>query len=119
MDDLGDHKLDLSATQQAGLVRWAFGLFGRKPSDEDCTRPVFAVAYPGCYGIAGYVFTVDGSPPRATIVIEPGSGTMFAMQNGRTVRGGRTAATRVAMDRYRAAIDWLNTLGLPVPALGF
>jgi hypothetical protein len=37
------------------------------------TRKLFITPYPGAYGHAGYIVTVEGSPPKGTLLIQGGS----------------------------------------------
>lgn len=104
--------------ERAAFIHWAFGLFGLRPYGDDCEREVHMTAYDGCYGRAGYVLTINGSPPRATIVVEPASGRMLAMRQDRVVRGANdAAASRAARRRYADAQHWLVRLGLAPPAV--
>lgn len=109
----------LPADDHAAFVRWTYALFGYVPTADDCDRSIFASAYHGCYGLAGYVLTINGSPPRATILIEPASGRMVALAGDRVVRGSAdVGVSRAASQRYRDALRWLERLRLPIPERG-
>lgn len=111
--------LALAPDDHAAFVRWAYGLFGFVPTADDCERSLFATPYPGCYGHAGYVLTIDGSPPRATILIEPASGRMVALAGDRIVRGSaEVGVSNAASQRYRDSVRWLERLGLAIPERG-
>lgn len=109
----------LASDERTAFVRWAYGLFGFVPTADDCERSLFATQYPGCYGLGGHVLTIEGSPPRATILIEPASGQMVAIKNDRILHGSdRDGASRAARLRYRDALVWLERLGLAIPERG-
>lgn len=115
-------EVEVSASREVreGFIRWAYGLFGSMPSDDDCNRPVHVVGYYGCYGPAGYVITVNGSPPRATVLIEPASGQMVAMRQDHVVRGSNyIGASLAARRRYAEALEWLRRFGLRIPRRGY
>lgn len=122
MDSDGHRGFEVSASleERAEFIRWAYGLFGSRPSDDDCSRPVHVAAYDGCYGPAGYVITVNGSPPRATVLIEPASGQILAMRQDHVVRGSSyIGATLAARRRYAEALEWLGRFGLRIPRRGY
>lgn len=52
-----------------------------KPSKSLALRKLAITPYDGCYGIAGYVLCLEGSPPVATVIVE----------GDRTGRPGRLA----------------------------
>lgn len=105
---------------RAEFILWAYRLFGSRPSDEDCNRPVHVAGYDGCYGPAGYVITVNGSPPRATVLIEPASGQVVAMRQDHVVRGSNyIGASLAARRRYAEALEWLRRFGLRIPRRGY
>ena len=41
-----------------------------KPSKRLAERELIITPYEGCYGVAGYVLCLEGSPPVATVIIE-------------------------------------------------
>lgn len=109
-----------SGDVRAEFILWAYGLFGSRPSDDDCNRPVHVARYDGCYGPAGYVITVNGSPPRATVLIEPASGQVVAMRQDHVVRGSSyVGASFAARRRYAEALEWLCRFGLRIPRRGY
>lgn len=116
------HGSDSAAPREvrAGFIQWAYGLFGSMPSADDSNRPVHVVNYDGCYGLAGYVITVNGSPPRATVLIEPASGQVVAMRQDHVVRGSSyIGASLAARQRYAEALEWLRRFGLRIPRRGY
>ncbi|MBI5865870.1 MAG: hypothetical protein HZB38_15485 [Planctomycetes bacterium] len=122
MDSDVQRKVETLASREvrAEFIRWAFGLFGSRPSDDDCNRPVHVARYDGCYGPAGYVITVNGSPPRATVLIEPASGQVVAMRQDHVVRGSNyIGASLAARRRYAEALEWLRRFGLRIPRRGY
>lgn len=95
------------------FVRWAYGLFGLVPADEDRKRQVIVTPYQGNYGAAGFVIAINGSPPRGTLVVEPVSGTLLGTHQGRVVRGSNDILAPTSLKRrYAEAIKWLGRWGL-------
>lgn len=110
----------LPADQQAAFIRWAYGLFGRAPCEDDLQREIHVAPFFGCYGLAGYVITVNGSPPRGTVIVQPASAEMVAMCSGALVRGSASVeAPRIHKKRYAEAVEWLARFGLPIPERGW
>lgn len=113
-----EHPLSLTTETRAAFIAWAFALVGDQPRGDDQARDVYVASYHGCYGLAGYVLTVNGSPPRATVIIEPASGHLVALRGGRIVRGSADALGSTSRQRYAEAIAWLGRFGLDIPAVG-
>jgi hypothetical protein len=97
------------------LVDWIFGLMRTRPSGDDLDRPVEIASFDGRYGIAGYILAVNGSPPRATVVIQPSTYSMWVLLRDRPViKGERGWGHHLSPKekRYQQALDWLTKLGL-------
>lgn len=94
------------------FVEWAFGLFGEIPIRGDYERHIHVAEYEGSYGTAGYVMTINGSPPKATILVELSSNELVALRDGRVRRGhGYVGGPAITYERYWQAVEWLRTFG--------
>lgn len=84
----------------------------KRPLDPDFMgRDLCITAYEGCYGQAGAVVTVNGSPPRATMLVETHAGadsrvylvlpwyphTVKVLYPGRPVKGKELRAALFAL----------------------
>lgn len=56
--------------RSARFVKELFDHHGYSSTKEDRDRAVYITQFPGCYGMAGCVITIEGSPPRGLIVVE-------------------------------------------------
>lgn len=75
-------------------------------------REVYVMPFPGHYGLSGYVITVNGSPTRATILVNLSPWlNVAASVDGRTFNWGR-GDTRVGAKRIKFVSDFLESLGL-------
>jgi hypothetical protein len=64
--------------------------------EDDLGRELIITPFDGCYGQAGLVMTINGSPPRAIAVVQTYHKrlqTIWVMR-----RQGRNGATRIPMD---------------------
>jgi len=76
-----------------------------------CQRDIIITPYEGAYGWAGVVITVNGSPPRGTVLVRK-SGPMVFVGN----TGTRTLTSDYA-DRHRpvtTVLSLLKTHGFPI-----
>lgn len=51
------------------MVRTIYKLVRRTPRETELDRHIVITPYNGAYGLAGYVITVNGSPPRGTLLV--------------------------------------------------
>jgi len=109
----------------------AYALRGWGPwglSEDELRRPIFVTPYPGAYGVAGYVVTIEGTPPRGTFVVDVGgrglaAATVHIISERHykpiTRRGPRKhlALRRAVLDLVRAYADRSRPLSLQAPSL--
>jgi hypothetical protein len=66
------------------------------------TRPVYVTPFPGAYGVAGVVITINGSPTRGTtVVFKDGAAPAFLDSHG----GPKTLRTKKGTRIYNAAME--------------
>ena len=53
------------------FIKWAFcALKFGNPGPDDLNREIIITPFAGNYGLAGYVMAVNGSPPKAIVVVD-------------------------------------------------
>jgi hypothetical protein len=57
------------SVESRSFQRAIFEYLGVRYSADDLTRPVFVTPYEGAYGCAGYVISVNGTPPRTVLLV--------------------------------------------------
>jgi len=90
---------------------------------DDLRRRIYVTPFDGAYGVAGAVIAIEGTPPRALIVVskgygdagmcffrEPGHAAGPISVNGYTIRryGARSKKRRA----HRAVLEYLKFAGL-------
>lgn len=70
-------------------------------------RELCIAPYPGAYGLAGWVITVNGSPPRGTIIVEASYGHAYYLKSDGRFR-------HLSEHQARAVTEALNIMGLDV-----
>lgn len=100
---MADGSIELkNDVHRIAFIRWVFKqCMQSEPSDTDCTRAVFVTSYRGAYGIAGYVITINGSPPYATILIEPSTPLMLLRSLGGRIQKGDGYGSPSPSDRCK------------------
>jgi hypothetical protein len=63
--------------------------------DDMAGRAIVATPYGGCYGPAGWIICLNGSPPKCTIVAENGSDSIICIACGSARRLGPKQAETV------------------------
>lgn len=108
--------LPLAPDLRARFIRWAWGLFRHRPDPHDpidLTRPIYVAEYQGHYGFAGYVLTVEGSPTKATILVDFSNQAMIAIYCDVVIVGShRSYKSKAQRTRYNQAVEWVWRLGL-------
>ncbi len=100
------------ASKETGdYITWVFSLLKCKPNNDDLLREVFITEYPGCYGPAGCVVTINGSPTKGTLLLDTSHGHLIVFGYGQMVKGHEYSGSGAAINRYRGALHWLTRLG--------
>ena len=109
----------------------AYALRGWGPwvlSEDELRRPIFVTPYPGAYGVAGWVVTIEGTPPRGAFVVDVGgrglaAATVHIISERHykpiTSKGPRRhlALRRAILDLVQARADRSRPLSLQTPLL--
>ena len=82
---------DLIIYLASGFSAWASRTF----REDMAGRAIVATPYGGCYGPAGWIICLNGSPPKCTIVAESGSDSIICIACGSARRLGPKQAETV------------------------
>ncbi len=85
-------KTTLNPDLAAKFTRWAWNEAGfGVPSPDDLGRAVYLTELPGQYGLpAGWVLTVEGTPPKAMLlVLDHSGGECLLLIGDKRIRGRR------------------------------
>lgn len=87
------------------FVRVAMKACGDCAASEDLNRVIRVTPFEGAYGTAGYVIAVEGSPPRALLLLEMHAGPVLTVFRLRQVKRQHSWKPLTAAEQW--LVDYL------------